>query len=63
MRRILINEKNEFGLAGVKISKNNLGTKLLGSLFESNDYHNARNYDVVVSNNANPIESKNQRDR
>lgn len=62
MRKILINERNEFELFGVKISKSNQGAKMLGSLFQSNDSQARKSGAVIVSNKENLADTKKQRE-
>ncbi len=59
MRRILLNDKNEFSYSGIKISERHQIIKKLGKFFESNCSTGQTNHKVVISNKANlPPNSK-----
>lgn len=56
MRRILINDKNEFSYSEVKISERHQVVKQIGRLFESRGTIDRTS--VIVSNTAKPPDKK-----
>jgi len=60
MRRILINDKNEFSFSEIKISDCHQGVKQLGRFFESRNTKNQTGHSVIVSNKAGSSEPKNR---